>query len=255
MEIQYAVRSERGLKRSKNEDSYRVELCDTNTSKLDGPHVLLAVADGMGGHPCGEVASKMACGALNRIIDTLGGKSEKEIHNSLVKKFYEIDDHIRVQSIKKKDCSHMGTTLSVIVISGEKGVVAHIGDSRIYCLRNGQLELLTTDHTFTQEMFEKGVFTAEMVKESPHRNVLTQVVGTEEPIENVYTRVLDIISGDRLLLSSDGLHDIVSIQEIERMMKEGDGVEETALRLITHARAKGGKDDITVIVVHFGQEV
>ena len=250
MDVQYAVQSETGFKRSKNEDSYRIAQCHGHSLGVNNRTVLLAVADGMGGHPCGEVASMMACEALGGFLDTPGGISGKGLHKALVKKFFDIDDQIRLYTRKKTNCCHMGTTLSVIVIQNEKAVVAHIGDTRIYCLRGGRLRLLTTDHTFVQEMFEKGVFTAEMVESSPHQNILTEVVGTDEPIENVYSQVLDIFSGDRILLSSDGLHDTLSFRDIELMMKESNDVEETVRRLLTQAKAKGGKDDITLIVAH-----
>jgi serine/threonine protein phosphatase PrpC len=250
MDVQYAVRSETGLKRSKNEDSYRIELCDGRNWGIGNSTLLMAVADGMGGHPCGEVASMMACEALIGILDTIKGNSEKHLLDYLVQRFFDIDDRIRLHTSKKTICSHMGTTLSVIVFWGEKAVIAHVGDTRIYCLRNDTLKLLTTDHTFVQEMYEKGVFTAEMVERSPHRNILTEVVGTDEHIEDVYTQVLDIFSGDQILLSSDGLHDTLSFDEIETIMKEGDTPETTAEQLFSQAIVKGGEDDITIIVAH-----
>ena len=144
----------------------------------------------------------------------------------------------------------MGTTLSVMIIFGEKIVIAHVCDNRIYCLRDRKLKLLTTDHTFVQEMMDKGALTAEQVATAPHRNVLTQVVGTDEPIEFVFTQTVGIMSGDRFLLSSDGLHGSVSFEDIELMMAIGDDPEETTRRLLSQAIANGGQDDITLIVVN-----
>lgn len=250
MHVQYAARSKTGLKRDKNEDSYRIELCDAQTSALNNRPMLFAVADGMGGHPCGEVASMMACEIMIDFLNLQEKNSTKGLLRILVKCFFYIDEQIRQLTSKKPSCLHMGTTLSAIVILGEKAIIGHVGDTRVYCLRDGKLKLLTTDHTFVQEMFDHGVFTAEMVKNSPHRNVLTQVVGTDEPLENVNTHTLDIISGDRILLSSDGLHDMISFQEIEQILKEGNNPEETAERLLSQAIVKGGKDDITLIVAH-----
>ncbi|MGB3209965.1 MAG: protein phosphatase 2C domain-containing protein [Desulforhopalus sp.] len=249
MHIQYAARSEIGLKRNNNEDSYKIELCDGQTSPQINNSMLFAVADGMGGHPCGEVASMMACESLKGFLDTPGKISEKKVQSILVKIFFYIDDQIKLYTRKNPDCLHMGTTLSVIVILGEKAVIAHVGDTRIYRLHDGKLRLLTTDHTFVQEMVEKGALTTEMAATSPHRNVLTEVVGTDEPLENVFTQTLDLVPGDRFLLSSDGLHGSVSFQDIELMMEKGNDPEETARRLLTRTMVEGGQDDITLIVV------
>jgi serine/threonine protein phosphatase PrpC len=250
MQIQYAARSETGLKRANNEDSYKIELSNGQTSTLNDSSILLAVADGLGGHPCGEVASMMACQTLTGFLDARERRSGKDLQSRLVKIFYYIDNQIRQHTSKNPSCLHMGTTLSVIVIFGEKAVIAHVGDTRIYCLRDGKLRQLTTDNTFVQEMLNNEVITAEMAAASPNRNVLIQVVGTDEPLEDVCTQSLDIFSSDRFLLSSDGLHDTVSFNDIEMIMKEGDDPEETAGRLLSQAIVKGGTDDITLIVAH-----
>jgi protein phosphatase len=250
MHVQYAVRSETGLKRSNNEDSYRIELRNRQTPAWNDCFMLFAVADGMGGHPCGEVASMMACDALADFLIRPGKGSGKDLQDELVKIFFYIDEQIRLYTSKNPDCGHMGTTLSVIVLSGEKAVIAHVGDTRIYCLHDEKLRLLTTDHTFVQEMMERGEVTAETAETAPYRNILTQVVGTDEPIEDVYSKTMDISPGDRILLSSDGLHDVVSFQEIEQIMKGGASPEDTAGQLLSQAVAKNGRDDITLIVAH-----
>jgi protein phosphatase len=250
MHVQYAVRSEIGLKRSNNEDSYRIVLRNRQTSVLNDFSMLFAVADGLGGHPCGEVASMMACDALADFIITPRKGSGKDLQDELVNNFFYIDDQLRLYTSKNPNCRHMGTTLSVMVLLGEKAVIAHVGDTRIYCLHNGKLRLLTTDHTFIQEMIESGDETPETAKNAPYRNILTQVVGTDEPIESVYTKIVHVSSGDRILLSSDGLHDVVSFQEIERIMKSEASPEETAGQLLSQVIVKNGRDDITLIVAH-----
>ncbi|MBN4071745.1 serine/threonine-protein phosphatase, partial [Desulfotalea psychrophila] len=190
--------------------------------------MLFAVADGLGGHPCGEVASMMACDALADFPIIPGKGSEKDLQDALEKIFFHVDDQLRLCTGNNSNCRHMGTTLSVIVLLGRKAVIAHVGDTRIYCLHDGKLRLLTTDHTFVQEMIECGDITTETADSAPYQNILTQVVGTDEPIENVFTKSMDIESGDRILLSSDGLHDVVSFQEIELTMKSGINPEDTA---------------------------
>jgi len=250
MHIKFASQSKVGLKRGKNEDSYKIEPPVQNNSSSDDTSMLFAVADGMGGHPCGEVASVMACEALTGFFENKGEQSVTTAQNALVKKFHYIDSQIRLYTNKTPVCLHMGTTLSVIVIIGEKAVIAHVGDTRIYCLRDGKLKLMTTDHTFVQEMVDKGLLAADVAASAPHRNALTQVVGTDEPLENVYTQTLDIVPGDRFLLSSDGLHDSVSFQDIESVMRDGDDSEETSLQLLSKAIINGAQDDITLLVIH-----
>ena len=250
MHVQYAVRSETGLKRSNNEDSYRIELGDRQTPPWNECFMLFAVADGMGGHPCGEVASMLACDGLADSLFTPGKGSWKDLQDGLMKTFFYIDEQIRLYAGKNPDCEHMGTTLSVFVLSGGKAVITHVGDTRIYRLHDEKLRLLTTDHTFVQEMMERGEVTAETAETAPYHNILTQVVGTDEPIEDVYSNTMDISPGDRILLSSDGLHDVVSFQEIEQIMKGGASPEDTAGQLLSQAVAKNGRDDITPIVAH-----
>lgn len=250
MQIRYAVKSEMGITRETNEDSYKIELCDRQITALSDDFTLFAVADGMGGHPCGEVASKMACEALPDRLQPREKNSVEELQSYLVKIFFSIDEQISLHTRKNPTCLHMGTTLSVMLMFAEKAVIAHVGDTRIYRLRDGILKLLTTDHTFVQEMVDKGVLNAEKAASSPHRNVLTQVVGTDDPLEDVSTQVLDILPDDRFLLSSDGLHDSVAFQDIERIIDKENDPEETTRQLLSLALANGGQDDITLIVIH-----
>jgi protein phosphatase len=250
MEIQYASRSEVGSKRVNNEDCCSIVRGEGQILGTGNSPILFAVADGMGGHPCGEVASMLACQALAGFLDTEGPSSVKGLQSVLEKRFFDIDKQLRLNTRKNTVCLHMGTTLSVMIIFGKKVVIAHVGDTRIYCLRDGELKLLTTDHTFVQEMVDKGALTAEMAATAPHRNVLTQAIGTDESLEFVSTQTGDIIAGDRYLLSSDGLHDFVSFEDIELMMGKGDDPEETAKELLSLAIANGGQDDITLIVVN-----
>jgi len=249
MHIKYAAQSKVGVKRTNNEDSYNVELSGPKDGPSGNVSMMFAVADGMGGHPCGEVASMMACEALDGFFEAQDERSVKEIESALVKRFYFIDAQIKQYTKKTSVCLQMGTTLSVCVIMGEKAVIAHVGDTRIYCLRDGNLTLLTTDHTFVQDMVDRGLLAADKVGSAPHRNVLTQVVGTEELLENIYTQVLDIVPGDRFLLSTDGLHDMVSFQDIELMMRGGRDSEETSLQLLSKAIVNSAQDDITILVV------
>jgi len=248
MRVRYAVRSKVGSKRENNEDAYRIDIFDGPAVTQSDCLMLFAVADGIGGHPCGEVASMIACDALADFFMTQEKNQKRYYQNALEKSFFAIDEQIRLSTRDNPNCCHMGTTLSVIIVLGEKAAIVHVGDTRIYNLRGGVLRLLTTDHTFIQDMLESGVFTAEMADASPHQNILTQVLGTDEPLEDIYTRAMTILDGDRILLSSDGLHDVVSFHDIELIIKSHNDPEKAADLLLSQAMMNGGRDDITLIV-------
>lgn len=250
MHIKYAAQSKAGEKRTNNEDSYKIVLSCPNDSPPNHTSMLFAVADGMGGHPCGEVASMMACKALDGFFEAQRERSVKETQSVLVEKFYSIDTQIKLYTKNAPACLHMGTTLSVFVMVDGKAIIAHVGDTRVYCLRDGKLKQMTIDHTFVQDMVDRGLLAADKVSSAPHRNVLTQVVGTDEPLGSIYTQTLDVVAGDRFLLSTDGLHDTVSFHDIELMMRNGEEPEVTSLQLLAKAIDNGTNDDISMLVIY-----
>jgi PPM family protein phosphatase len=249
MHIQHAAVSTVGPKRENNEDSYSIESHDAQGSIIECNSVLFTVADGMAGHPCGEIASVLACESFKGFLERHRNNSAEEFQGFLVQRFFYADDQVRIYADQNPFCLDMGTTLSALAIIGEKAVVAHIGDTRIYCLHNGNLRVLTKDHTLVQKMFEEGVLTSKTAATSSYRNKLTKVLGTNDPLESVDTTIFEVFSGDRFLLSTDGLHDTVSFNEIELIMREGGNPEKTADRLLSRAKDTGGQDDTTLIVV------
>ncbi|MFZ7127822.1 MAG: PP2C family protein-serine/threonine phosphatase [Desulfobacterales bacterium] len=250
--IRYAAESDTGFKRENNEDAFRIEKSTCGNDSPGNGGILFAVADGMGGHACGEIASEMACKGVEGILNECDERPEV-FQRRLIERFHTIDDRIRAHSMLVPSCAHMGTTLSTIAIFGATAVIAHVGDTRIYHLRGGSLTLLTTDHTFVQEMLDEGELTPEEAASHPFRNMLTGVIGTEEPLEQVDTRRFDLAPGDRFLLCSDGLHDAVSFGEVEEILRENTDPDDAVRRLISLALDRGGKDNITVIVVHISQ--
>ncbi|MEE4603829.1 MAG: protein phosphatase 2C domain-containing protein [Desulfobacteraceae bacterium] len=253
-QIRYATVSDIGLKRTKNEDAYIIEENDDNSRQLDYGGMLFAVADGIGGHACGEVASMMACRGMSGFLDKINTKPQVLLRY-LVNRFHAIDDQIRVCSTQNKNCAHMGTTLSTIVITGRTALIAHVGDSRIYRMRNGRLTLLTTDHTFVQEMIDEGELSSEAAATHPFRNMLTLVIGTQEPLERVDARVFDLAAGDRFILSSDGLHDAVAFEEIKKILGDHNNPSDVAHQLLSLALDRGGRDNITIIVIYLPASV
>ena len=224
-----------GRVREINEDS----LFPTASGASDGPSLLL-VADGMGGAVAGEVASSVATKAASEAPadDPMPPEERVQAANRAV-----ID-----ASREEPSLSGMGTTMTLALMAEDGSAqFAHVGDSRAYLMRDGELRLLTTDHTLVNELIELGRITPEEAETHPHRHLITRVLGLG-PIA-VDTFSLDLQEGDRLLLCSDGLTTMVTDVSISNMLAAGQGVEPTAWALIEQANAAGGLDNTTVMVV------
>jgi protein phosphatase len=157
----------------------------------------------------------------------------------------EIYDHGR----QNEKCYGMGTTISVLVLWENNALIGHVGDSRIYRQRNNSLEQLTVDQTETQSMVEKGYITPKQATSHPYRHVLLQALGVSQTLDTVMTRHEAIKAGDIFLLSSDGLHDLVSDTEIEKTLTDYSEPKSVCENLVKLALSDGGKDNITVVVV------
>lgn len=183
----YFAVSHIGLKRARNEDAYAVYDSISNMA-ADRKAYLFVVAGGMGGHPCGDKASSMACSGLKAFFnDWNGGFKAVESAGKLERLAFSIDARIRDHGAGDPNCENMGTTLSALLITENYGVTVHVGDSRIYRLRNGTISPLTTDHTLVQEMIDEGELSAESALHHPLRHLLTQVLGTGDPLEKADT--------------------------------------------------------------------
>jgi serine/threonine protein phosphatase PrpC len=249
--VQYFGFTDIGLKRKKNEDAYVIHDVVAGDASENKKRRLFAVADGIGGHSCGDQASAMACRELKRLLDeSFSGPDAQSYVKQLEDRVHGIDRSIRNAASKDPQCEHMGTTLSVMLMVENFGVTAHVGDSRIYRLRNGRLSQLSSDHTFVQEMIDEGEIPADAAATHPLRNMLTRTVGTQMPLEQVETRVLDLAFGDRFLISSDGLHKMVPADEIAGTIKNVGNPKQAAEQLLQLALANGGKDNITGIIIH-----
>lgn len=249
--MQYFTVSHIGLRRDRNEDSYAVYDSGASQPAADKRGVLFVIADGIGGHACGDLASRMACQGLAPIFDgDPDDFSPEHYAHRLNDLILAVDLRIREQILTDSDCGDMGTTLSALLIADHFAVTAHVGDSRIYRLREDHLTQLTTDHSFVQEMIEEGELTPEAAANHPLRGVLTRAVGTEEPLQEVDIRILDAAPGDRFLLCSDGLHDMVSLDEITASLKSAIDPKQAAEGLLNAALRNGGRDNVTVIAIH-----
>lgn len=229
MKIEAGVATHVGQVRSGNEDAYLIE------------PPLYAVADGMGGHRGGEVASQLA---LTTIAESFRKGAEP-----FAEQVQAANRAVFERSGADRAVAGMGTTLTAAVIRGDLAHLVHVGDSRAYLLRAGSLRQLTDDHTLVNRMVKAGEITPAEAEVHPHRNVLVRALGTEPdvPLDEQDVGLLD---GDRLLLCSDGLTGMITEEQIQAILGATEGApQEAADRLVTAANHAGGVDNITVVVL------
>lgn len=208
-----------GFGRLANEDAFWVA---SDAFARDRAARLIAVADGMGGHKGGAFASRFACEALKGYCHKLAQPNSKlnpeQLCRGLTDFIYKIDLGLRFKAHKTEDMQDMGTTLSCLVLTDSHSIIGHVGDSRIYRWRSGHLSCLTKDHTFVQEMITEGEIDPTTADMHPLRHLLTQVVGTSEPLEHVLARIDRLKAGDRFLLCTDGLYNYLPKGRISYLM-------------------------------------
>lgn len=248
--MDFVCKSDIGVVRKNNEDYCKGEIIEIGEEKEVG---IFAIADGMGGHNKGEVASQLA---VENIIELF---NENLINNGVMKIEY-IDDIIKqayntVNSMifekAKEDPTYegMGTTLTMAIIYENKAYVANVGDSRCYlCKEDGQLEKITSDHSIVEEYVKANIITEEEARIHPDRNKITRAVGTEPVVVvDIFTRELK--KGEKLLLATDGLTGAVDKKDIETVFSAENDVNVIADKLVELANETSGKDNVTVIIV------
>lgn len=247
--VDYGLSSHIG-QRPYNEDAVRVTI---PPMPFNGKGRLFAIADGMGGHTGGGLASRMACDGLNNYygkkIKEKVKRSPADINRHLVEVIFRIDRWIRLKGMRYRKLEDMGTTLSCLIITRTHGVIAHVGDSRIYRLRNGHLTCLTVDHTFVQDMIFEGEVDSEKTHSHPLRHMLTRAVGTREPLTLVDSRIDTLKTKDCFLLCTDGLHNALTDTCILELLSSQSIASEMAVRLVNQALQNGARDNITAIVI------
>lgn len=252
VDIKVVIRTDLGNIRTNNEDAasfFRV--ADEGNRKDKG--YLLIVADGMGGHQAGEVASRMAVDIIG--AEYYAAERERNIETALSKAFNTANKKIFEQASSNEAQKGMGTTATALVIAGGKIFFAHAGDSRAYHYGNKKISRITQDHTYVQELVNSGSISAAEAETHPQRNILTNAMGTK-PALKVDTGMFSIIFGeqDRLLLCSDGLYDYLTDEELGSVLSSGT-IQQVADYLVDEAKRRGGKDNITVVLAeHTGAQ-
>jgi serine/threonine protein phosphatase PrpC len=217
-----------GKVREGNEDSLLVD------------HPLYAVADGMGGAKGGEVASRIAVETLEELAHKGEGSLRDQVRRA--------NELVFERSTTDRQVAGMGTTLTAVVIEGGTAHLAHVGDSRAYLLRAGDLRQLTDDHTLVQRMVKAGEITRDEAEVHPHRNVIIRAIGIEPDVEVDETTVA-LLDGDRIVLCSDGLTAMVAEQQLQAILETEPDPKRAADRLVRAANRAGGVDNITVVVI------
>jgi len=208
---------------------------------------LFVVADGMGGHAGGDVASAIA---LSRVIEAdKPFASAKDAEFALQSALIAANSLLAETVFEHPELTGMGTTVSAMIRSGSSVAIAHIGDSRIYRMRDGKLEQITADHTFVQRLVDSGRITPEEAAVHPRRSVLMRVLGDVDAAPEIDTMVLDTRPGDRWLLCSDGLSSYVSDDKILAALKSNPHSRDAATRLVKESLDQGAPDNVTVVVV------
>jgi len=232
--------SDVGRVRSRNEDSYAV---------VENEH-LAVVADGMGGHGNGDIASRIAVDAVCEVytgpVD--GEGDEFAVAERLQKAFAHAHERIRAAGEEDNSLRGMGTTLIAAVIEDGSAVIGHVGDSRAYALRGSTLTQLTEDHSWVREQVVAGHLSVDQAREHPFKSVVTRALGGEHAVK-VDLRRVRLQDGDVLLLCSDGLTTMLTDEEIAELLNQGGSINEMTKRLVDAANKLGGADNITVVMV------
>ncbi|MCL0105239.1 Stp1/IreP family PP2C-type Ser/Thr phosphatase [Dehalococcoidia bacterium] len=239
------AKSDVGLVRKNNEDSY---LCITDVPTSEYLNSILIVADGMGGHSAGEVASQMAVDYLSDSLDQASFNTDEDPkgYSQMLAKLLQQANTEVYEAGRSQSRFNMGTTCSVLIKTGNIFSIAHVGDSRIYLMRNGKFKQLTNDHTWVCEQIISGNLTKDESLTHPYRNILTKAIGTSTAIEVDHFE-LEAQHDDLLLMCSDGLSTLVNDDVIRSIIQDSD-IEKASSDLIEKAKENGGDDNITVIL-------
>jgi len=258
--LNVATQTHAGMTGKNNEDRYAItsyQLSESDTA----PVLFAVVADGIGGHLAGEVAAELAVDHITQAVAESDARRPKKI---LEKAIQEASEAIADHASSTPEQQGMGATCACVWVIGDKLYTASVGDSRIYLLRGGRIQQLTTDHTWVQEALEKNIITPEYARDHPNIHVIRRYLGSPEPPEvdfrmRLYDSETDVLSegnqgmplfpGDALLICSDGLTDLVWNDEIGEIIRTKGSLKAAAQELVNTANQRGGHDNTTVVLI------
>lgn len=235
-QIEREALSDVGRARERNEDSYYAG------------EFVFAVADGLGGHNAGDVASRLAVEPIAAFDRAVGSTPEDRLAQALTKAVDAANRAVYQRAQNDAKVRGMGTTLTAVAIANGSAHLAHVGDSRCYLVRGGEISQLSSDHTLVARMVAEGKLTQEEAETHPQRSILTRALGAEPEVD-VDTLEIELVHGDRLILCSDGLSSVVDDRSILATLSDSKDLKEACKRLVDAANARGGPDNITVICV------
>lgn len=243
MEIKFL--SDVGLKRETNQD-----FADVYYNQMNRPLILLA--DGMGGHRAGDVASRLAVETLGIMWQNADFNEPESVADWLVQNIQGLNEEIYAKGEHDLDYQGMGTTIVAAAIFDDSVTLAHVGDSRAYIIRQNQIYQLTSDHSLVNELLQSGAINEEEAENHPNKNVLTRSVGMPGTVEIDVTNQQFHV-GDYLLVASDGLTNMVNDEGILEILNWSETVEDKVYSLVQEANENGGRDNITVVLVSFDE--
>ena len=226
------------MARKHNEDCYQI----------DQDHKLYVVADGMGGHSHGEVASRIAVDTICDFIVGDRARGESPYDQRLQEAVRYAHDEVLRAIVKDASLQGMGTTVVGMYVNEQRAALAHVGDSRAYRWRNQELTLLTQDHTWVHEQVQAGYLSEEQARHHPLKNVVTRALGSEKEVV-VDLQEIEIVSGDLYLICSDGLTSMLDDSEITQILHQDGSLEDVSQTLVNEANRRGGLDNVTVVLL------
>ncbi|MDR0921707.1 MAG: Stp1/IreP family PP2C-type Ser/Thr phosphatase [Lactobacillales bacterium] len=244
MKINYL--SDVGLKRNSNQDYARI-------FKNKAGRTLAVLADGMGGHKAGDVASKMTVETIGATWEETEFDIPEKVAQWFIQEIQEINEEVYEKGQQDENYLGMGTTIVAVAIFDDSFTLAHVGDSRAYVVRGNRMLQLTEDHSLVNDLVKAGELSAEEAINHPRKNVLTRTVGMPGLVEVDVTNQ-HWLAGDYLLINSDGLTNMVSDEKILEILELDISLEEKVKKLVDEANNNGGRDNITVLLIHFGEE-
>jgi len=231
------AQSDIGVVRKTNEDSY-----------IFSPPKLFVVADGMGGHAAGEIASNLGASAVQQYIERF--KQQPDWEQTLKQAIIQANTTIYQVAQSKSECLGMGTTITAVYAAEPQIYWGHVGDSRLYLIRDNMLQQITNDHSFVWELVQSGSITADEALIHPRRNILTRAVGTSDTI-SVDSGSFSLQLGDRLLLCTDGLTNMITEKHILDICSQTANLPAIVNQLVEQANQAGGYDNITAIIIEY----